>query len=85
MEPFSLSPYGSSRKSVSPVPASIGARVHGMTARARFKQSDLTRALKAAKLAGERVLKYEIDPNGRIVVYTDRAANDVGPTGWEGL
>lgn len=54
-----------------------------MTAPARFKQADLTRALKAAKAAGEKVQRFEIDAHGRIVVYTDKAANDDGPSDWD--
>jgi hypothetical protein len=33
-----------------------------------FKQSDLTRAIKAAKAAGIEVTRIEIDPEGKIVV-----------------
>jgi len=33
-----------------------------------FKQSDLTRALRAARAAGERVSRAEIDRDGKIVV-----------------
>lgn len=56
-----------------------------MTARAKFTQSDVTRAIKGAKAAGEKVQRFEIDATGKIVIYTDRAANDDGPSDWDGL
>jgi hypothetical protein len=36
----------------------------------RFRQSDLTRALKAAITAGLEVAAVEIDPSGKIVIMT---------------
>lgn len=36
----------------------------------RFRQSDLTRALKAAITAGLEVAVVEIDPSGKIVIMT---------------
>jgi hypothetical protein len=39
-----------------------------MTAPSRFKQADVTRALKAAVRAGMRPSGYKIDPSGAIVV-----------------
>jgi hypothetical protein len=33
-----------------------------------FRQNDLTRAIKAAKAAGEQVSKVEIDKDGKIIV-----------------
>jgi hypothetical protein len=35
-----------------------------------FKQADLTKILKAAKKAGEAVIRFEIDREGKIVVIT---------------
>jgi hypothetical protein len=35
---------------------------------ATFRQSDLERALRAAKAIGGEVLRYEIDKDGKIVV-----------------
>jgi ribosomal protein L25 (general stress protein Ctc) len=36
--------------------------------RSAFRQSDLTKALKAAKAAGSEVARVEIAPDGRMVV-----------------
>ena len=38
---------------------------------AKFRQVDLTRALKAAKAAGMEVSRYEIDVDGRIVIFNE--------------
>jgi hypothetical protein len=37
-----------------------------------FRQSDVTRALRAAKAAGVGVERFEIDRDGKIVVVVDR-------------
>lgn len=42
-----------------------------------FRQSDLTRALKGLKAAGEQVARVEIDSAGRIVIITGRDGPDV--------
>lgn len=42
-----------------------------MSAAVRFKQADITRAVKGAKAAGLRVTRFEIDPLGKIVVFSD--------------
>lgn len=49
-----------------------------MTARARFTQSDLTRAIKAMEKAGVHVAGAKIMPDGSITVLTGLpdAAND---------
>jgi hypothetical protein len=39
-----------------------------MTRRATFTQAELTRAIKAAKLAGMAVTRCEISPDGKIVL-----------------
>ena len=39
-----------------------------MTAAARFKQADVTRAAKGAKAAGIRIGRIEIDARGSIVI-----------------
>lgn len=56
-----------------------------VTARAAFRQADVVRALKAARAAGEKVERFEIESvTGKIVVYTDaKAANDDGPSDWD--
>lgn len=57
-----------------------------MTSKAAFKQSDVARAIKGAKAGGEKPERVEIDPTGKIVVYLQsRAANDDGPSDWDGL
>jgi hypothetical protein len=35
-----------------------------------FRQQDVTRAFRAARAAGVKVARVEIDPNGRIVIVT---------------
>ncbi len=39
-----------------------------MTVAARFKQVDVTRAVKGAQAAGLRPTGMEIDPNGKIIL-----------------
>jgi hypothetical protein len=39
-----------------------------VTARARFKQADLVRAVNAFKAAGLTIARVEIDPNGTITI-----------------
>jgi hypothetical protein len=41
-----------------------------------FKQSDVTKALRAAVKAGITVARYEIDKNGKIVVVTGRGPEE---------
>jgi hypothetical protein len=41
-----------------------------------FKESDVTRAIKAVTKAGVGVARVEIDPNGKIVVVAGKAAAD---------
>ena len=40
---------------------------------ARFKQADLTRAVKGVEAAGIRVGRIEIDANGKIVIIAESA------------
>jgi len=51
-----------------------------MTATARFKQSDVTRAAKGAKAAGIRIGRIEIDMRGNIIIepFTGRPASKGG-------
>lgn len=59
-----------------------------MTDPARFKQSDLTRAIKAAHAAGFHVGRIEIDPHGRIVlhgVFASSAAMPQRENSWDDL
>lgn len=54
-----------------------------MSAPARFKQADLTRAIVGAKKAGLRVGSVEIDANGKIVILTDRTAQKPDAKEWD--
>lgn len=49
-----------------------------MTAPARFKEADVTRALRGAKKAGFRRVRVALDPLGNIVV---DASDEPGETG----
>ncbi|MGR6327704.1 hypothetical protein ACU5AX_01425 [Sphingomonas sp. XXL09] len=54
-----------------------------MSARARFRQEDVTRALKGAVAAGMRVGRIEIEPNGRIVILSETAAPTADRNSWD--
>ena len=54
-----------------------------MTAVARFKSADLDRALKCAKKNGIRVTRFEIDPNGKIVILSERGAPATAANEWD--
>jgi hypothetical protein len=41
----------------------------------KFRQRDLTRALKAAIAAGIGIERFEIDNDGKIIVFTETAAH----------
>lgn len=45
-----------------------------MTAPARFRQSDVTRAIKAARAAGADDVRVELEPNGKLVILTGQLA-----------
>ncbi|TVR06367.1 MAG: hypothetical protein EA385_15785 [Salinarimonadaceae bacterium] len=45
-----------------------------MTKRRAFRQTDLTRALKGAINAGQRVARVEIDPENKIVIVMNDGA-----------
>jgi hypothetical protein len=53
-----------------------------MRAPSRFKASDVARALKGAREAGELVVKIEIDHEGKIAMVFDRAG-EPKPAGTE--
>jgi len=44
-----------------------------------FKQTDLTRALLAASAAGQPVQRFEIDREGKIVVFVGKLEQREGP------
>ena len=46
-------------------------------ARSKFRQHDLTRALKAAQAAGVEVARFEIEQDGKIVLVTGKASETV--------
>lgn len=51
-----------------------------------FRQQDVTRALRAAKAAGETVQRIEIDKSGKIVVVTgqpETEATRAGGNEWD--
>jgi hypothetical protein len=50
-----------------------------VTAPARFRQSDLARALKAAKSVGYDDVRVRIDASGLMEVIVGKAANDQPP------
>jgi hypothetical protein len=54
-----------------------------VTAAARFKQSDLTRAYKALSGAGMRVGRVEIDATGKIIILSETATPAAEPNPWD--
>lgn len=50
-----------------------------MTARARFTQADITRAIRGVTAGGCRVARIEIEPDGTIVVIPEGAAEMARP------
>ena len=48
-----------------------------------FKQSDVTKAVKAVVAAGVEVARVEVDKDGRIVVVAGKAVPDAGRGGNE--
>jgi len=53
----------------------------------RFKQRDLTRALRAACAAGQPVRRFEIDREGKIVVFVGKLEQreEVGGNEWDNI
>lgn len=55
-----------------------------MTAqRVRFRQDDLTKAIRALRVAGLELGRIEIDPDGLITVFPSQSLLPKRPTGWE--
>jgi hypothetical protein len=46
-----------------------------------FKQTDVTKAVKAVVAAGVEVARVEVDKNGRIVVVAGKVAQDAASAG----
>lgn len=56
-----------------------------MSAAARFKEADVTRAVRGATKAGMMVGRIEIDPNGKIVILSESIAPSVDPNPWDSV
>lgn len=54
-----------------------------MTAPARFKQDDLTRAVRGLANAGLRVGRVEIEPSGKIVILSEGTAAPAKRNAWD--
>lgn len=50
---------------------------------ARFKQSDLTRAVRGVRKAGLKVGSVEIDQTGRIVILSDQSTPKQNASEWD--
>ena len=52
-----------------------------------FKQRDLTRALRAAAKAGQPVQRFEIDREGKIVVFVGKSEprEEAGENEWDNI
>jgi hypothetical protein len=52
-----------------------------------FKQKDLTRALRAASAAGRQVQRFEIDREGKIVVFVSKPEQreEAGGNEWDNI
>jgi len=49
----------------------------------KFRQTDLTRALKGARAAGVEIVRFEIDHDGRIIVVAALPTDENGDVGEE--
>ncbi|MBB4856969.1 hypothetical protein HNO88_000266 [Novosphingobium chloroacetimidivorans] len=56
-----------------------------MTARARFRQADVTRAAAGMARAGVPVQKIEIDPTGKIVIFPGTPEKKADSNEWADL
>ena len=56
-----------------------------MSASARFTKADMKRAASGVLAAGLPIMKIEIDPNGKIVIFPGTAKNDTGDSEWADL
>lgn len=54
-----------------------------MSRPARFRQADLTRAVKGARASGLPVQRVEIDPNGKIVILFGGGPAITGGNEWD--
>lgn len=46
-------------------------------------QAEIGRALKAARDAGIPVARFEVDRNGKVIVYTTEAASEAAANDWD--
>ena len=51
--------------------------------RSHFRQSDLTRAIKAAQAAGLEIARIEIDPNGTIKIVPGKPESEQTENPWD--
>ena len=56
-----------------------------MNAPARFKQSDITRALRGAQKAGLRVGRVEVDVFGKIIILSETVTAKEAANGWDDI
>ena len=54
-----------------------------MSSAARFKQIDVSRAVRGVEAAGIRVGSVQIDPNGRIVILSAASVPLQGANSWD--
>jgi hypothetical protein len=45
----------------------------------RFRQADVTRAMKAVKAAGVAVARIEVEPSGKVIIVAGQPAEGVMP------
>lgn len=51
--------------------------------KAAITQKEIGRALKAARDVGLPVARFEVDRNGKVIVYTTEAASEAAANDWD--